>query len=1027
MKREFVLFLLFFVLPSIHVLFAEDQQTTKALPGFVVSPYFGEQVKTFIYNPEVRIHINAPPINSFDASKPTALVFFALPNGNTIEMTVGRQLAPNDDWHYDIQHIGAQTRFLRTKVTDYNLVTIYLEANAASGSLAWPTWRSRFPNHAALVRGLVDSMKSMFGNYHPFVVISGHSGGGGFAFSFMDAASAIPNDVKRIEFLDSDYNYDNSYGAKLRDWINAAPDHFLSVLAYNDSIALLNGQPFVSATGGTWYRTRMMITYLSNYFSFTTDVNPDFITATALNGRIKIILKQNPTRAILHTVQVELNGFIQTMLSGTPLEGVGYVYYGSRIYAEFVQTYRQVPNAVQFPPRPPGSLTGSQFMASVASMTFDQREAEIYKQISLGNVPDFMRGFKKLQSSFQDANGISHTVIYEVAPDYLCIGSDEDFCRIPMGPITAQKLANLFGASMPTPKLVDDIYAKAEVKLAPVTYAPVGNQNELVSKFVEHNTAIEAQRVAAGRPLGALVGGIKKDVVLSNRIADPANANRVVIYGWHQLNGVAIQPVYSGHIASYVDYSHGIRFINRDMLVDSVVMSASQVLTNSTLYKLLSSESGAMSQPSYLKNNAIPSVPKSFGVKNESGTAIRIIVKPDSTATGYIILVSRDGVTFADSVTAAPDNLVLTNLLRDSLYYVKIAAFNQIGLSAASELLAGVPSVGQPHALIVNGFDRASPLNTYDFIRQHAPSFMANRLPICSATNDAVTDGLFSLLNYDVVDYILGDESTVDESFSIAEQGNVKIFLQNGGRLFVSGSEIAWDLGYKGSTADKDFLGNFLKVKYVADAPNGSQSSTYQAEGLDGRIFGGFPVIPFDNGTHGTIDVQWPDVISPMPGAVGFAKYAGLDTSGGFSGVSYQGYVPSGIIPGMSVFLGFPFETIYPQSVRTQLLSKILGYFGTVSSVGPPESMPNAFALYQNFPNPFNPTTTIRYDLPNDSFVVIRIFNALGQYVDKVVDTRQSAGQHSVSWNASHIPSGVYFYRLEANNRFETKRMLVVK
>ena len=143
-------------------------------------------------------------------------------------------------------------------------------------------------------------------------------------------------------------------------------------------------------------------------------------------------------------------------------------------------------------------MTGSQFMNSVASMTFDQRETEIYKQISQGNVPDFMRGFKKIQSSFQDANGISHTIIYEVTPDYLSIGSDEDFCRVPMGPITAQKLANLFNASMPTPKLVDDIYSKADVKLAPVTYTPVGSQNELVSKFVEHNTAIEAQRVAAG-------------------------------------------------------------------------------------------------------------------------------------------------------------------------------------------------------------------------------------------------------------------------------------------------------------------------------------------------------------------------------------------------------------------------------------------------------------------------------------------------------------------------------------------------
>ncbi|MCX6142191.1 MAG: T9SS type A sorting domain-containing protein, partial [Ignavibacteriales bacterium] len=886
---------------------------------------------------------------------------------------------------------------------------------------------SRFPNNAALVKGLVDSMKAMFANFHPFTVISGHSGGGSFAFDYLNSASVIPDDVKRIEFLDSDYNYTDTYGSKLRAWINAAPDHFLSVLAYNDSIALLNGQPFVSATGGTWYRTRMMIAYLSNYFSFTADINEDFITCTALNGRIKIILKQNPTRAVLHTVQVELNGFVQTMLSGTPLEGVGYVYYGPRVYSDFVQTWKPVPKPVQFPPRPPGSPTGSQFMTSVAPMTFDQREAEIYKQISLGNVPDFLRGFKKIQSSFQDANGVSHTVIYEVTPDYLCIGSDEDFCRIPMGPITAQKLANLFGATMPTPKLVDNIHLNADVKLAPVTYTPVGNQNELVSKFVDHNTAIEAQRVAAGRPLGALIDGIKKDVVLSNRIADPANANRVVIYGWYRLDGTAIQPVYSNHINSYVDYSHGIRFINKEMLVDSVVMTASQVLTNSTLYKVLSNESGVMPQPSYFKNNAIPSVPKSFGIKSESGSALRIIMKPDSTATGYVILVSRNGVTFVDSVTTTPDNLVLTNLLKDSLYCVKIEAFNQIGISSSSELLAGLPSATQPQVLVVNGYDRASAGNTHDFIRQHASSFIANRVPLSSATNDAIVDGLFSLVDYAVVDYILGDESFADESFSSAEQVKVKAFLQNGGKLFVSGSELAWDLGYKGTASDKDFLNNYLKVKYIDDAPNGSSSTTYQAEGISGTLFGGVPSVPFDNGTQGTIDVQWPDVISPISGAVGCMKYVSLDTSSGFSGVSYQGYYPSGVRPGMSIVLGFPFETIYPQNLRTQVLGRILSYFGTISAVDPGESTPKRFALYQNYPNPFNPTTTIRYDLPSDSFVVIRIFNALGQCVDKVVDARLSAGQHSVNWNASHIPSGIYFYRLEANNRLETKKMLVLK
>ena len=171
MKKTILLFLFALAISPYAVSFS-------VLPGFSVSPYFNEQVKTFVYTPEVRIHINAPSIGSFDPAKPTALTFFSLPNGNTIEMTVGKKLKAGDDWHYDIQHIGAQTRFIRSKILDTNFVTIYLEANASSVPLSWPTWRSKYANNATLVKGIVDSMKSMFAAYNPYIVFSSHSGGG---------------------------------------------------------------------------------------------------------------------------------------------------------------------------------------------------------------------------------------------------------------------------------------------------------------------------------------------------------------------------------------------------------------------------------------------------------------------------------------------------------------------------------------------------------------------------------------------------------------------------------------------------------------------------------------------------------------------------------------------------------------------------------------------------------------------------------------------------------------------------------
>jgi hypothetical protein len=617
-------------------------------------------------------------------------------------------------------------------------------------------------------------------------------------------------------------------------------------------------------------------------------------------------------------------------------------------------------------------------------------------------------------------------------PDYLCIGSDSDFCRIPTGPITAQRLANLFGATMPTSKLVDNIAANADVKLSPVTYTPVGTQNEQVAKFVDHNTAIEAQRVAAGKPLGALVDGIKKDVVISNKIVDPANPNHVVIYGWYYPNGTYIQPLTNIHINSYVDYSHGIRFVNNEMLVDSVVMTATKVMMDATLYKVLSNETGAMTQASYLKDSTqplTPPAPKSFGIKTESSSSLRLLIKPDSGIGAYAVAYSRNGSTFADTVTLPPDNLLLTNLGKDTLYYIKIKAINSAGPSAYSELLAGIPCATTPKILIVNGFDRASTGNTYNFIRQHGSAINANGGTFNSATNDAVLDGLFALTDYKMADYILGDESTADETFSAAEQTKVKEFLQGGGCLFVSGSEIAWDLDNKGTTSDKDFANNFLKILYVADAPNGVSATTYQAEIIDGPVFNGIAAILFDNGSHGSIDVKWPDVIKPNAVGIGFAKYTGLDTSSGFSGVYYQGIFPSGTKEGKVVVLGFPYETVYSTGVRLTLMAQILNFFAVPTSVQDPKNSntPAEFSLAPNYPNPFNPSTTIRFSVPFRQHVSLTVYDIAGRRVATLVDDDYTPGSHEVRWNAQGIASGVYLYALRTTTGVLSRSLILLK
>jgi photosystem II stability/assembly factor-like uncharacterized protein len=85
------------------------------------------------------------------------------------------------------------------------------------------------------------------------------------------------------------------------------------------------------------------------------------------------------------------------------------------------------------------------------------------------------------------------------------------------------------------------------------------------------------------------------------------------------------------------------------------------------------------------------------------------------------------------------------------------------------------------------------------------------------------------------------------------------------------------------------------------------------------------------------------------------------------------------------------------------------------------------YGLDQNYPNPFNPTTVIRYQLATKNHVTLRIFDVLGREIALLVNEQKKAGMHSVSFNASNLPSGVYFYRLEAGTYHETKKLLIFK
>ena len=99
----------------------------------------------------------------------------------------------------------------------------------------------------------------------------------------------------------------------------------------------------------------------------------------------------------------------------------------------------------------------------------------------------------------------------------------------------------------------------------------------------------------------------------------------------------------------------------------------------------------------------------------------------------------------------------------------------------------------------------------------------------------------------------------------------------------------------------------------------------------------------------------------------------------------------------------------------------------TATGVREVAALPVAYALHQNYPNPFNPSTTIRYGLPSRSMVSLTIYNAIGQQVAVLQQGEKEAGYHSVQFNASHLASGVYFYRLQTGAFVDTKKFLLLK
>lgn len=229
-------------------------------------------------------------------------------------------------------------------------------------------------------------------------------------------------------------------------------------------------------------------------------------------------------------------------------------------------------------------MTGTEFGNAILKLAPDQtREDAIYDACLKGNLPDFMRNGQPVTVTVG-----TNKLTYWVLPDVLCIGTNDDYLRTPLNPLTAKKVGDLFGAALPTKKMSQQIWASAPVKLAPIPNGPPYDETMQTSAtMIAHNTKI--QKVLPSNAPGHIVTGHKKDVVYCTHLLQ--DSSRVAIYGWFYPTGQAIQglnPV--SHDKLYKDYSHGIRMVNRSMLLNGTVIDYFDLLKDPAHTSLISDE-----------------------------------------------------------------------------------------------------------------------------------------------------------------------------------------------------------------------------------------------------------------------------------------------------------------------------------------------------------------------------------------------------------------------------------------------------
>jgi uncharacterized lipoprotein YddW (UPF0748 family)/N-acetylmuramoyl-L-alanine amidase len=314
-------------------------------------------------------------------------------------------------------------------------------------------------------------------------------------------------------------------------------------------------------------------------------------------------------------------------------------------------------------------------------------------------------------------------------------------------------------------------------------------------------------------------------------------------------------------------------------------------------------------------------------------------------ATSYKVYQSLDGTAFDNGTAATSPTLTLTNIPSGVLRFFRVTALNEGGESFPTPVVAlRTPPAGEkPSFLIVDGFDRLDQsalipqwessslgtdrrmflerMNRYDYAVKHGEGLSACGRSFDGAVNEAVEQGDVILGDYPAVDWFTGEDSTSGAALSDTERRLLASYLDAGGSLMVSGSEIGYDLVEAGR--DAEFYAQYLRAAYLGD-----DAGTYAFEGLPGGPFAGLAGT-VDDGSGDTYHVDYPDRLAAVPGSAEVLRY-GID-QGAAAAVAHSARF-------QTLYFGFPLETVTDPETRSALFCASADYLlGPGETSGPSE------------------------------------------------------------------------------------------